>query len=178
MRTFPELHVKPLHEIAPGELVFVDVAGKRLPAIAAPSHEAQDGDVDIVLVYLADHVDGVRGPRFGSAEDRLLSVGHEYGVILDPAASPPPSAFQGAPRLVFVKNERLLCVWATDPRWSLALNLDTGKTQRLPSLHNVVECFGWEVRLKIDGKIDFISPPVFRWNRAATIVTPNGAPRT
>jgi hypothetical protein len=178
MRTTPELHVKSLHEIAPGELVFTDVAGKRLPAIAAPFHEAQDGDVVVVLVYLADDVDGVRGPRFGFAEDRLLSVGHEYAVVLDPVASPPPSTFQGAPRLVIMKNERLLCVWANDPRWSLALNLDTGKTQRLPSLHRLHECFGWEVRLKIDSKIDFISPPVFTWNRAAAIVTPDGTPRT
>lgn len=171
MRTYPELQVKPMHETVPGELVLVDFSGRRVPAICAPFHQSQDGDLPFVLVYLAHNIDGVPGPFFGFSDERLLCLGTDYAVVVDPFAQTVPSPYRGAPTLLINGGDRLLCVTDGNKRFSLALNLETGKTQDVPQTFRAIECSRWELRLKRDGVIDFDRPALFTWDMAAVAET-------
>lgn len=172
MRTYPELQVKPVHETVPGELVVVDFSGRRrVPAICAPFHQSQDGDLSFVLIYLANDIDGIHGPFYEFTDERLLSLGTDYAVVVDPVSPPVPAPYRGAPRLLINGGDRLLCVPDRNNRFWLALNLEVGKTQDVPQIFRAVECFHWELRLKRDGVIDFDQPALFTWDTAAVAAT-------
>lgn len=171
MRTYPELQVKPVHETVPGELVVVDFSGRRVPAICAPFHQSRDGDLSFVLVYLANDIDGIPGPFFGFADERLLCLGTDYVVVVDPIARAIPSPYRGAPSLLINGGDRLLCVTDGNNRFSLALNLETGTTQNVPSTFRAFECSRWELRLNRNGVIDFDRPALFIWDTAAVAAT-------
>jgi hypothetical protein len=167
VQMFPHMRFKRVHETVPGELVIAEVKGRRVPAICAPFYGAQEGQLVFVLIYLAVDLGGVRGPYFDYADERLLCLGTEYAIVPDLLAPSRPPEYRGAPRLVISGAEQLLCVPSRENHFSLALNLDTGKTQPEPAYHLTFGFSRWELRLKRDGVIDSGMPPMFTWDPAA-----------
>lgn len=172
MRTFPGLQVKEVEELVPGELVVADLGQARVPAIFSRYHSERNGEAPL-LIYLISPPDQINGPFYCFTEDRQLSLGSDYVVVIDPIALPARADRRRAGQLIVTRDQRLLQVWDQQGQFELTLDIDTGKTETTARRTRYVECYSWEIRLKMDGVPDFRSPPLFRWDPSS--VGPKGA---
>lgn len=168
MHTIPALQVKSVDQLIPGELTVAEVGGRRVPAVFTHHFAKRDGDPSPVLIHLVQPGRSARGPFWSFETGSMLSLGTDYAFVADAFADrPTATTAESWCQLLVARDQRFLRVWDQDGRFSLALDLDTGKASDPSNLVRPSECFSWELRLKINGEIDFRSPPLYRWDAAS-----------